>query len=68
LAAHPKKKHSHSAQGQRRSHLALRAGTLVPCPQCRTPKRPYEVCPRCGTYRGRQVVAIKTKRAAAGPA
>jgi large subunit ribosomal protein L32 len=68
LAGHPKKKIGHSAQGQRRSHLALTADTLVPCPQCRTAKRPYEACPHCGTYRGRQVLKIKTKRAATGPA
>lgn len=64
MAAHPKKKHSHANQGKRRSHLALKAAALVPCPQCRTPKRPHEACPRCGTYRGRQVIAIKTKRTA----
>ncbi len=68
MAAHPKKKHSHSAQGQRRSHLALSATKLTPCPQCRTLKRPHEACPHCGTYRGRQVLTIKPKRAATGPA
>jgi large subunit ribosomal protein L32 len=66
VSAHPKKKHSHANQGMRRSHLALKAATLVACPQCRAPKHAHEVCPRCGTYRGRQVVAIKTKRAAPG--
>jgi large subunit ribosomal protein L32 len=64
LAAHPKKKTSHAAQGMRRSHLALKAAGLSPCPQCRAMKRPHEACPRCGTYRGRQVLRIKTKRAA----
>lgn len=68
MAAHPKKKYSHANQGKRRSHLALSARTLVPCPQCRALKRPHEACPRCGTYRGRQVIVIKTKRAAAGTA
>ena len=68
MAAHPKKKYSHANQGARRSHLALSAPALVACPQCRALKRPHEACPRCGTYRGRQVVAIKTKRAAPGAA
>ncbi len=68
MAAHPKKKYSHSNQGARRSHLALTAPKLAPCPQCRTLKRPHEACPHCGTYRGRQVITIKTKRAAPGPA
>jgi len=64
VAGHPKKKYSHANQGMRRSHLALAQLNLVTCPQCRAPKRAHEVCPRCGTYRGRQVLAIKTKRAA----
>lgn len=64
MAAHPKKKTSHAAQGMRRSHLALTAVGLAPCPQCRALKRPHEACPRCGTYRGRQVITIKTKRSA----
>ncbi len=68
MAGHPKKKHSHANQGKRRSHLALAAVSLAPCPQCRTLKRPHETCPRCGTYRGRQVTVIKTKRAAPGAA
>lgn len=64
MAGHPKKKISHANQGMRRSHLALKAVGLAPCPQCRALKRPHEVCPRCGTYRGRQVVKIKAKKQA----
>ncbi|MBM4434774.1 MAG: 50S ribosomal protein L32 [Chloroflexi bacterium] len=68
MAGHPKKKHSHAVQGKRRSHLALKAVALTPCPQCGTLKRPHEACARCGTYRGRRIITIKTKRAAPGPA
>lgn len=68
MAGQPKKKISHANQGMRRSHLALAELNLVPCPQCRTLKRPHEACPHCGTYRGRQVITIKTKRAAPGAA
>ncbi|MEK7860201.1 MAG: 50S ribosomal protein L32 [Chloroflexota bacterium] len=64
MAAHPKKKISHSNQGARRSHLALRKPSLAACPQCRTLRPHHQVCPRCGTYRGRQVLAIKAKRTA----
>lgn len=64
MAGHPKKKYSHANQGKRRSHLALTAVGLAPCPQCRAMKRPHEACPRCGTYRGRQVIRIKAKRSA----
>jgi large subunit ribosomal protein L32 len=65
VAGQPKKRISRARQGERRSHLGLRAANLTPCPQCRTPKRPHAVCPNCGTYRGRQVVAIKQKKPAA---
>ena len=27
------------------------------CPQCHSPRRPHRVCPVCGTYAGREVVA-----------
>ncbi|TMD58521.1 MAG: 50S ribosomal protein L32 [Chloroflexi bacterium] len=65
MAGQPKKRISRARQGERRSHLALKAPNLVACPQCRTMKRPHVVCPNCGTYRGRQVVAIKQKKPAA---
>ena len=65
LAGHPKKRIPRAAQGERRSHLALKAQNLVPCPQCKNPKPPHQACPHCGTFRGRQVLKIKAKRAAA---
>ncbi|HEV8228530.1 MAG TPA: 50S ribosomal protein L32 [Candidatus Limnocylindria bacterium] len=64
MAGQPKKRTPHAAQGERRSHLALVAQHLVPCPQCKSPKPPHQVCPHCGTFRGRQVIQIKAKRAA----
>lgn len=66
MAGQPKKRTPHAAQGDRRSHLRLRAVGLVPCPQCKSLKPPHQVCVVCGTYRGRQVVTIKQKRTAAG--
>ncbi len=30
----------------------------VTCPQCGAPKLPHRVCPTCGTYKGRQVIAV----------
>jgi large subunit ribosomal protein L32 len=62
MAGHPKKRIPRAAQGERRSHLALKPLNLVPCPQCKSPKPPHQACPHCGTFRGRQVIRIKTKR------
>ncbi|MEK7158167.1 MAG: 50S ribosomal protein L32 [Patescibacteria group bacterium] len=44
----------------RRSHHALRTMNLSACPKCAKPTRPHTACPNCGTYKGRQVLQIKT--------
>ena len=31
------------------------------CQNCSTPIRSHRVCPKCGYYKGRQVLQIKTK-------
>ncbi len=58
----PKKRHSSARGGRRRTHWKIAKTSLVPCPQCKTLKKPHQVCPVCGTYAGRQAVAIKTKK------
>ena len=58
----PKKKYPKSRKGKRRSHLALSAPQLTPCPQCNTLKLPHHVCPTCGSYAGREVVSIKSPK------
>jgi large subunit ribosomal protein L32 len=32
------------------------------CPQCRSPKPNHRVCPVCGTYNGRDVLAVGRER------
>ena len=54
----PKKKQSHSRTAKRRAQHKLAAPALNACPQCHSPRRPHRVCPVCGTYAGREVVAI----------
>jgi large subunit ribosomal protein L32 len=29
------------------------------CPQCRETKLPHRVCPHCGYYKGREIVAVE---------
>ena len=54
----PKRRKSHSRTRMQRSHDALSpTGAVVTCAQCREPKRLHHVCPNCGYYRSRQVVA-----------
>ncbi|MCO6046782.1 50S ribosomal protein L32 [Aeoliella sp. ICT_H6.2] len=55
----PKRKHSNSRSGKRRSHDQLKGRQLQPCPKCGEPKPSHVVCPNehCGHYMGRQMVA-----------
>ena len=53
----PKKKVSPSRRGMRRSHMALAKEVHVECSNCGELKRPHHVCPSCGHYDGREVMA-----------
>lgn len=59
--ANPKRRHSHARKNKRRTHDALRVRTVGECPHCHEPKLPHRVCPHCGYYRGRAVVAVETE-------
>ena len=56
--ANPKSRHSKSRRGKRRSHDALSSPATSSCPQCGEPKRPHNVCEKCGTYKGREIIKI----------
>ncbi len=56
----PKRRHAKARQGERRSHLHLDAPAIEHCKQCNSVKLPHHVCPTCGTYDGREVIAIKS--------
>lgn len=48
---------SKSRRDSRRANWKLEAPNLVECPQCHELKMPHRVCPNCGAYKGKQVVA-----------
>jgi large subunit ribosomal protein L32 len=56
--AHPKRKHTPTRRNKRRSHDSLQVPNLSTCPQCQQPKRPHQVCPHCGHYKGIEVIEI----------
>lgn len=60
MGALPKRRLGKGRKGKRRSHHALRARNLVACPKCHELRLPHHVCPACGTYKGIEVVEIKT--------
>ena len=53
----PKKKQSHSRTAKRRAQHRISPPALNQCPQCHSPRRPHRVCPECGFYAGREVLA-----------
>lgn len=61
MGALPKRKISKGRRDRRRSHLALKTTHLVPCPQCHELRLPHHVCPHCGSYKGSEIIEIKSK-------
>jgi large subunit ribosomal protein L32 len=59
IMPNPKRRHSKSRTRQRRAHDALRAPQTSVCPNCQEPRMPHRVCPKCGFYKGREVVRVE---------
>jgi large subunit ribosomal protein L32 len=53
----PKQKQSHARTAKRRAQHKAAVPTVNECPTCHSPRRPHRVCPVCGSYAGREVVA-----------
>src|ERR1019366_5530589 len=43
----------------RRAHDSLSKHSLSECPNCHERKMPHRACPKCGTYKGREVVEVQ---------
>ncbi len=54
----PKRKMSRSNTRHRRAQWKATAVATVPCPQCKSAKLPHAACGVCGTYNGRQILAV----------
>ena len=63
----PGKRLSRSSKRRRASHFALKKQVLATCPQCKKAVMPHTACMACGTYKGRQVVTLRTPKAAVAP-
>ena len=53
----PKQKQARARTRKRRAQHKIGAPTVNECPHCHHPRRPHRVCPNCGTYNGREVIA-----------
>ena len=58
----PKRRHSKARTSRRRAHDYLTSSSLAECPNCHENKLPHRVCPKCGYYKGREIVEVKETR------
>lgn len=58
----PKRRWSTHRQGRKRSNLKASSQTANKCSNCGALKPKHAVCPKCGYYRGHQVIVIKQKK------
>lgn len=56
----PKRKKPRTRTRSRKAQWFKEATTPAAstCPQCKKPKLPHHACKNCGTYAGRQVLAV----------
>jgi len=54
----PKRKVSKGRRNRRRAHDAIGTPKLVECSNCHNKMLPHRVCPTCGYYKGRQIIAV----------
>ncbi|MFV0340588.1 MAG: 50S ribosomal protein L32 [Parachlamydiaceae bacterium] len=55
----PRNRVSNARKNSRRSHHAKKPKPVSACKNCNAPKISHVVCPSCGFYGGRLVVAAK---------
>lgn len=53
----PKRRHSKTRKNMRRAQQKIEAPGFIACPQCHEPKMPHRVCPECGYYKDKEVIA-----------
>ncbi len=59
MFAVPFRKVSKTRKRMRRAHNALELPGMVKCTNCGETIKPHRVCPKCGSYKGKTVVAKK---------
>jgi len=60
--ANPKKKTTKSKKRMRQWKEKIDSPNLVECPHCHHLILPHHICPYCGYYDGRPVIAMKEKK------
>ncbi|RKY40008.1 MAG: 50S ribosomal protein L32 [Candidatus Omnitrophota bacterium] len=57
----PKRRHSKARRDKRRGQQKLAKPSLIHCPRCGAFKALHYPCLKCGFYKDRQVLEIKTE-------
>ncbi len=52
----PFRRTSKTKKRMRRTHLKKTASTLTTCPNCKAAIKPHRMCPKCGFYKGQEIV------------
>lgn len=58
----PARRRSKRRKQLKKPHLKLGRKKLFACPKCQKPVLPHQACSLCGTYDGKQILKIKTKK------
>jgi len=58
----PKRRWSTRRQGKKRATLKAVSNNAVKCSNCGELKIGHRACNKCGYYRGKQILVIKTKK------
>ena len=53
----PKRRHSRARGRKRRTNWKIAAVNVVECAHCHQARLPHHICPQCGYYDGREVIA-----------
>lgn len=64
--ANPKQRHTKQRRDRAREQFKMTPTDVKACEKCQAPVLPHRACPKCGSYRGREVVkqvAPKLKKA-----
>lgn len=59
MVPQPKRKLSKGRRDRRRAQDALTAIAMVTCSNCGELRLQHTVCPNCGYYQGREVIAVE---------
>jgi len=55
----PFRRTSKTKKRMRRTHLKKEVATLTKCPKCGAIIKPHRACPKCGYYKGKEVISMQ---------